>query len=98
MTIETNRTIKTVRTKLRLSQEQMASDLGVSANYISLIENGKKKPGMNFLEKVADKYDIPLIVLAKSALVPAGKTQREREVRAKVIALISSLEKSFFTI
>ena len=90
-----NEIIKTVRARRGLSQEQMATTLGVSINYISLIENSKKKPGMKFLEEVAAKYDVPLVLLAKDILVPEGKSKKERAVREKVMVLIDDLEKIF---
>lgn len=89
--------IKSVRAQRGLSQEQMATDLGVTANYISLIENSKKKPGMKFLEDVASKYDVPLVLLAKDILVPEGKTKKEKAVRGKVMTLIADLEKIFLS-
>lgn len=96
MSITENEIIKNVRDHRGLSQEQMAKALDVTANYISLIENGHKKPGMSFLEKVSSTYSVPMILLARDALIPDGNTKAEKEVRAKVINLIEDLERSFF--
>ncbi len=73
----------------------MASDLNVSVNYISLIENGKKKPGLGFLKKFSTKYHIPLLLLTKEIIIPKAKTQKEKELRNKVIKIINDLERAF---
>lgn len=88
--------IRKTRNQKRLSQEKMAEDLDVTANYISLIENGKKKPGMPFLKSFSDKYNIPLVLLVKEDLIPKGKSKREKELRNKFSRMISDLERSFY--
>lgn len=95
MTNSTSKTIRDIRIARELSQEQMAKDLGVSVNYISLIENDKKKPGMVFLKKFSVKYNVPLLLLTKEVLIPKAKTPKERELRDKVIELIGDLEQAF---
>lgn len=95
MTDSTSKTIRDIRIARELSQEQMAKDLSVSVNYISLIENNKKKPGMGFLKKFSAKYNVPLLLLTKESIIPKAKTLKERELRSKVIELISDLEQAF---
>ena len=85
-------TIKKIRTEKELSQEDMARDLGVSSNYISLMENGRKKPGMSFLKKLSKKYSIPLILLTQEMIIPQATTKKEREIRDRVVSLINELE------
>lgn len=95
MTDSTSKTIRDIRITRGLSQEQTAKDLSVSVNYISLIENNKKKPGMSFLKKFSAKYNVPLLLLTKEVIIPQAKTPKERELRSKVIELISDLEQAF---
>ena len=95
MSESVSKTIKEVRAARGLYQEQMAADLGVSVNYISLIENNRKKPGMSFLKKFSARYNVPLLLLAKEAIIPKAKTPKERELRGKVIELIGDLEEAF---
>jgi len=89
------KTIKKIRTSRELSQEQMANNLNVSVNYISLIENNKRKPGMGFLKKFSVKYNIPLLLLAKEAIIPKAKTPKEKELQNKIVDFINDLEKLF---
>jgi transcriptional regulator with XRE-family HTH domain len=90
--------IRGIRTAHELSQEQMARDLRVSVNYISLIENNKKKPGMGFLKKFSALYNIPLLLLASEAVIPKAQTPKEKELQNKVINLINDLEKLFLQV
>ena len=89
---EIGNTIKKIRTKKGLSQEQIARVLGISANYVSLVENGAKKPGMPLLKKISKKYDFPLVILAKDILIPSGKTRNEKMVRNRLNELVSEFE------
>ena len=73
-----------IRKRKGLSQEEMARDLSVTANYISLIENGKKEPSLSFLKKVAKEYDFPFILLAKEKILPVATNSKEREIRDKL--------------
>lgn len=95
MTSASQNIIKTIRLKRQLSQEEMAADLSVSANYISLIENFKKKPGMPFLKKVSVAYQIPLIILAQEYMIPKASTKKEAEMQKRVVNLIADLEQFF---
>jgi len=51
--------IKLVRTIAGLTQEEMASRLGITSNYLSLVENEKGKPSLTLLEKIQDQFDVP---------------------------------------
>lgn len=93
-----SKTIKEIRVSRGLPQERMAADLDVSVNYISLIENGKKKPGMPFLKKFSIRYNIPLLLLTKETIIPKAKTPKEREIRNKVVDFIADLEKLFLQV
>jgi transcriptional regulator with XRE-family HTH domain len=52
--------IKVVRTAGGIKQRALAKKLGVSANYISLIESGKRDPSISFLNRLADALGIPV--------------------------------------
>lgn len=53
---------------------------------------------MSFLKKFSAAYGIPLLLLAKDAIIPKARTPKEKEVRDKVIHLISDLETLFLKI
>jgi len=43
-----------------ISQTELSKDFGISNSYLSEIENGKKKPNLDLLEKYSQKFDMPL--------------------------------------
>src|ERR1700739_3382557 len=52
--------IKLVRTSAGVKQDKLASKLGVSSNYISLIERGKREPSVPFLRHLAKELRVPI--------------------------------------
>lgn len=90
--MSTSDTIKKIRVQKDLSQEEMATSLNVTANYISLIENDRKNPGMPFLRKVSTIYKIPLLLLTRGIAVPKATTKREKEMLDRVMDLMDDLE------
>jgi transcriptional regulator with XRE-family HTH domain len=63
MEMDFGKSIKLLRISAGLKQEDLAAKLGVTSNYISLIENNKREPSLSFLRGLADELDIPLGVL-----------------------------------
>lgn len=55
--------IRLLRTSAGLRQAELADRLSVSANYISLVENGKRDPSMSFLRSVTLEFGVPLGLL-----------------------------------
>jgi transcriptional regulator with XRE-family HTH domain len=53
-------TLKLLRIASDLRQSSLAKDLDVTANYLSLVENGKKEPSLTFLKKFSQRLNIPL--------------------------------------
>ena len=53
-------TLKLLRIASDLKQSSLAKDLDVTANYLSLVENGKKEPSLTFLKKFSQRLNIPL--------------------------------------
>ena len=57
--------IKYLRQKLRWSQEDLALNANVNKNYISDLENGRRNPSLEILERIAIAFDISLAELFK---------------------------------
>ncbi len=53
-------TLKLLRTAANLKQAPLAQDLGVTVNYLSLVENNRREPSLSFLKKFAEQMDVPL--------------------------------------
>ena len=52
--------IKLVRTATAIKQGVLAKKLNISANYLSLIENGKREPSISFLKRLAGALGVPV--------------------------------------
>lgn len=52
--------IKLVRTSAGVKQRQLAMNLGVSSNYVSLLECGKREPSIAFLKRLAKEFEVPV--------------------------------------
>jgi transcriptional regulator with XRE-family HTH domain len=52
-----------LRTAEGLSQKALAEKLEVSRSYLSLVENEKKSPSLPFLNKAAEAFSIPPVLL-----------------------------------
>lgn len=52
--------IKVVRTASGVRQRKLAEHLGVSANYISLVEANKREPSISLLRRLANELDVPV--------------------------------------
>jgi len=52
--------IKLARFNAGLKQKELAELLGISTNYLSLVENDKREPSISFLKALADEINIPV--------------------------------------
>ncbi len=57
------RAIRISRAARGFSQKLLASEAGLDASYISLVEAGKREPSLSALEKLADALGLPLYLL-----------------------------------
>ena len=62
------------------SQERLAEAVDLSTSYISEIENGKKRPSMKTLEKIAAVLGVPLVALMDDG--PDAEQKKDRPRRA----------------
>lgn len=65
---------------------EMSSILGISASYLSEIENNKKQPSLELLEKYAKIYGIRL-----SSLILLSESMEDAEKRGKGTAVIRNM-------
>lgn len=48
------------RVNLKMTQEELAKEVGVNRSFISKVENGVKKPSMDLTIKIAKALDLDL--------------------------------------
>lgn len=58
-TVNIGKGIKFVRLAVGIRQGEMAKRLGVSQNYMSLLENNKAEPSMALLRRISDSFGVP---------------------------------------
>lgn len=56
-------TVRLIRQRRGLTQSSAAKKAGVSASYWALIEQGKRAPGLEIVERISGALDIPATVL-----------------------------------
>ena len=83
-------TLKLLRTASNLTQISLAKDLNVTANYLSLIENGRKEPSLTFLKRFSKKLDAPLGYFLWLAL-EENRSQEEFDLKHKMDELLITI-------
>lgn len=69
------RAIKVCRQIKRMNQTKLAVESGVSVAHICLIENGKRNPSLDIIEKLARALEIDILLL-----IYMGKSDAELSV------------------
>lgn len=77
-----NRALKTIRQYHRLTQAELADQIGVSRSYLNELERGHKEPSLEVLRKYAEHFDVPL----SSLMLFAERTNDNGLERARTFA------------
>lgn len=75
-----DRALRTIRQYHRLSQAEMAAQIGISRSYLNEIERDKKEPSLEILKRYAAQFDLPL----SSLMLFAEQTQDSHYDKARV--------------
>lgn len=88
-------TIKILRIGLQIKQRDFAAKLGVSSNYISLLENNKKEPSLSLLRKVAKTLGVPMgfLFINEEPVPRVGK--EAADIYGQLKKLIVQVQKNF---
>lgn len=81
------------RRKKGLTQAELASIVGVSSNYVSLIEKGKKIPSTKTINKMAKALEIPANALLEDELRIELANLAERYDLTAISNALKSLER-----
>jgi transcriptional regulator with XRE-family HTH domain len=65
--------IRFLRTQRKLSQEQLADELGITRSRIGSYEEGRSEPNIQLLITLSDFFKLPVDMLIKHDLAKAGK-------------------------
>lgn len=85
--MELGHRLKLFRVAAGLKQTELASLLEVNANYVYMIESGRREPSREYLTKFSNAVDIPMSVIF---LEPSNtKDANTRKLLEKVITLLA---------
>ncbi len=84
------KTIKQIRKEKKISQKDLADNVGISVSYLSLIENERKKPLVTMLEKICIELEVPLPVLFFLSLNDIEVSIEKREAFSMISAPMKS--------
>lgn len=87
MTNTIGQKISVERLKRRVTQESLASDLGIAQSFLSDIENDKVSPKWDLITTIADKFEIPV-----SNLLPVGNNFYNPNFNDASIGIINHYE------
>lgn len=88
--------IKELRKNGKITQVQLGNAIGVSKMAISYFEKGKKSPGRESLEKIADYFGVTTDYLLGRSVDPELNEEEDKIVSEEgknIMALIESLPK-----
>lgn len=74
------RILSLLRKERHLSQKAAAADLGVAQALLSHYEKGKREPGLDFLVRVADYYNVSTDYLLGRSAVSSGSIITENDI------------------
>ncbi|MDA1652693.1 MULTISPECIES: helix-turn-helix domain-containing protein [unclassified Bacillus cereus group] len=86
--------IKELRKNSKMTQEQLGDAIGVSKMAISYFEKGKKSPGRESLEKIADYFGVTTDYLLGRSADPELNEDEDKVVSKEgknIMAIIESL-------
>lgn len=86
--------IKELRKNSKITQEQLGNAIGVSKMAISYFEKGKKSPGRESLEKIADYFEVTTDYLLGRSEDPELNEEEDKAVSEEgknILAIIESL-------
>jgi transcriptional regulator with XRE-family HTH domain len=76
--VKLGRAIKVMRTASGMKQKDIAAGIGVTPNYVSLVEAGKREPSVGFLRQIAKVMGVPVSLFflwAESAVENSSKSK-----------------------
>ncbi len=77
-----SQTLSELRHRSGFSQRKAASDLGISQALLSHYENGAREPGLNFVCKVCDYYNVTADYLLGRSTNPTGSGNSSEVAKA----------------
>ncbi len=78
-----------MRTAAGMKQKDVAAKIGVTSNYVSLVENGRREPSVSFLKEVAATLAVPVGLFFLWEETESGPSEKSLD---QVRSLLARLE------
>lgn len=78
-----------------MKQQELADELGLSKSYVSELENGKKVPSMDVIQKYSDRFGIPvssIMFFAENLENPGRAAKTRSAIASKVLQFLQFVE------
>lgn len=85
--------LRLLRESLGKNQEEVATKVGITTNYLSLIENNKKNPSPELVKLLAKEYKVPATLFAWEEEDFTSDISGEEKIILKELSLL--IEKLF---
>ena len=91
-------TIKKIRKQKGQTQEEFASQCGITQTYLSQIENNQKEPIFSVLKSISEQLNIPLPILLFLSMTEEDVQPNKREDFVKVSPSVKSFVNEYFAV
>ena len=81
--------VKLFRVAAGLKQQEVAETLGVTTNFVSMIERGKREPTLKYLRAFASMVGVPVSVLLWEPPEKNKKGTKAADLHTKLAALMA---------
>lgn len=90
--MELGHRLKLFRVAAELKQVEVADELGVTKNYVYMVESGRRSPSQEYLRNFAKLVDVPMsVIFLEPARVADEKT---RKLTQKLLTLMAEYAKA----
>jgi putative transcriptional regulator len=89
--VELGHRLKLFRVATDLKQAELAERLGVSKNYVYMVESGRREPSLEYLKAFSKEVDVPLSLLFLEPV--KRKDAKGRKLIEKVVTLLAEYAK-----
>lgn len=91
-------TIKTLRKQRGKTQEEFASDCGITQTYLSQIEGNHKMPNLSILKSISEQIKVPLPIIFFLSMTEDDIHPSKRKAFGIVNPSVKSLVNEFFSV
>lgn len=96
--MDLGQTIKDLRQEKQLTQEQLATQCGMTQTYLSQIERNQKEPTLSALKDIAASLEVPVPILFFLSINEKDIPPEKRDAFNSVGATFKSVIHEFFTV